>query len=130
MPSSSQPVRCTSRTGDSSSGRSTIAYSEVIGGLILRRSSEALHGLGGGVRAALDLEGEHLVARRVLAHGASYVAGVDALDDARQLPVPEGGVDVDLGEVKAGRLGVAVRSEERRVGKESVSQGGSRWEPE
>src|SRR3546814_5072150 len=63
MPASIQPFRCTSRTGDSSSGRSTIAYSEVIGGLMLRRSSEALHGLGGGVRAALDLEGEHLVAR-------------------------------------------------------------------
>src|SRR3546814_20990593 len=40
--------------------------------------------------------------------GASDVAGVDALDDARQLPVPEGGVEVDLGEVTAGRLGAAV----------------------
>src|SRR3546814_15337578 len=98
MPASIQPFRCTSRTGDSSSGRSTIAYSEVIGGLMLRRSSEALHGLGGGVRAALALEGEHLVARRVLAHGASDVAGVAAL-----------------------------RSEERRVGEECVSTCRCRW---
>ena len=43
-----------------------------------------------------------------VAHRPSGVAAVDALDDAGQLPVPEGDVEVELGQVAVGRGGVAV----------------------
>ena len=44
---------------------------------------------------------------------AGGVAGVDALEDDRQLPVAEGDEEVELGEVAAGALGVAGRSSSR-----------------
>ena len=93
-------------TGDSTSGRSTIAYSDVIVGLA---SSEPPHGLGGLLGAALHLHLEALERLRVVAaHRATDVARVHALDDARELPVPERDVVVDLAEVAVALLRVPV----------------------
>src|SRR5665811_2076563 len=55
----------------------------------------------------LDQAGEVLYAGVDLAVLAGRVAGVDALEDDRQLPVAEGDEEVELGEVAAGALGVA-----------------------
>src|SRR6185503_15332773 len=69
-------------------------------------AGERLGGLPGG--------DDHLLAqevprRRVLAaHGAADVPGVHALDDARQLPVAEGDVVADPGEVPPRQPGVVV----------------------
>ena len=51
----------------------------------------------GGVGERCDLVGEALEARRLAAvtHRAADVAGVHALEDAGQLPVAEGDVEVD-----------------------------------
>src|SRR6478672_13478583 len=56
---------------------------------------------------ALDQLGEGVDALVDLAVAAGDVAGVDALEDDRQLPVAEGDVEVEVGEVAAGALGVA-----------------------
>src|SRR5665811_55960 len=56
----------------------------------------------------LDQAGEVLDAGVDLAVAARFVAGVDALEDDRQLPVAEGDEEVELGEVAAGALGVAL----------------------
>jgi len=42
-----------------------------------------------------------------LAVGTGGVTGVDALEDDRQLPVAEGKVEIEFGDVAAGALGVA-----------------------
>jgi hypothetical protein len=72
--------------------------------------ADSAAGLGrlGGLGEALYEAGEAFYARIDLAVLASGVAGVDALEDDRQLPVAEGDEEVELGEVAAGALGVAV----------------------
>src|SRR6476469_9109067 len=59
------------------------------------------------VRQALDELGEGVDPLVDLAVTAGDVAGVDALEDDRQLPVAEGDVEVEVGEVAAAALGVA-----------------------
>src|ERR1043165_4502514 len=56
---------------------------------------------------ALDEAGEGVDALVDLAVAAGNVAGGDALEDDRQLPVTEGDVEVEVGEVAAAALGVA-----------------------
>src|SRR6187402_291067 len=58
-------------------------------------------GLGG---KPLDEAGELFDARVGLAVLAGGVAGVDALEDDRELPVAEGDEEVELGEIAAGAL--------------------------
>jgi len=71
-----------------------------------RRSVSALGRFGGGGQV-LDHRGEVLDSRVDLAVLARGVAGVDALEDDRQLPVAEGDEEVELGEVAARFLCVA-----------------------
>ena len=56
---------------------------------------------------------------------ARRVAGVDALEDDRQLPVAERDEEVDLREVAAGALGVARRAARRGSGSPGAVVGGS-----
>src|SRR4051794_16523334 len=70
-------------------------------------SSAALLGQLGRLGQALDQAGELFDPWVDLAVSAGGVAGVDALEDDRQLPVAEGDEEVELGEVATGALGVA-----------------------
>src|SRR3954452_15657867 len=104
-----QPVIITTSTGSSSEGGST---TKRWSSLIVRspRSSHLLHRLGGHPRGGVDLRLEGRQLRRITrAEGAAEVAGVHALQDAGQLPVPEGDVEVEVREVAARHLGVALR---------------------
>src|SRR6185369_14709928 len=80
-------------------------------------------GLVGGLSEPLDHAGEVLDPRVDLAVAACGVAGVDPLEDDRQLPVAEGDVEVELREVAAGALlvaaaqGVAVGEAGSQVGR-------------
>src|SRR5262249_59486287 len=66
-----------------------------------------VRGLVRGLRQPLDDLGELLEALVRLAVLAGRVAGVDPLEDDRQLPVAEGDEEVDLAQVPARALGVA-----------------------
>ena len=68
-----------------------------------RVQAGSCHGLVGGLRQALDDLRELLKAVVGLAVLARRVAGVDALEDDRQLPVAEGDEEVDLAQVAARR---------------------------
>ena len=86
--------------------RSRAQLAQAAGGLIgLRQPTD---GLVGRLGQALDDLRELLEALVGLAVLAGGVAGVDALEDDRQLPVAERDEEVDLGEVAAGALGVAL----------------------
>src|SRR4051794_38381163 len=74
-----------------------------------RHWSAALLALLGLFGQPLDQPGERLDSLAHLAVAAGYVAGVDALEDDRQLPVAEGDVEVEFGEVAAGAVGVTSR---------------------
>src|SRR6266536_961226 len=69
--------------------------------------AEAAIGLVCGLGELVDHVCELLEAL-CLAVSAPGVAGVDALEDDRQLPVAECDIEVDLREVAAGGLGVAL----------------------
>src|SRR6476620_7593448 len=64
---------------------------------LVGRLDQALHQPREGLDAVIDL-----------AVAAGGVAGVDALEDDRQLPVAEGDEEVEVGEVAAGALCVAL----------------------
>src|SRR3954454_10884245 len=73
-----------------------------------RFSTSAPLGLLGRLGEALDQAGELFDSGVHLAVLAGGVAGVDALEDDRQLPVAERFEEAELGEVAAGAFGVAV----------------------
>src|SRR5262245_40539443 len=72
-----------------------------------RGSVEAALGLVGALRETLHEAAELLEAFVRLPVLSGRVAGIDALEDDRELPVAERDVEVELGEVAAGALGVA-----------------------
>src|SRR4051812_44229774 len=114
-PASTHPSSASTTTGDSRSGRSTSSKSDVM----RRGSPEPSRRFERSFREGDHLPLERLEARGGLAHRALGVAGVDALHDAGQLPVPERDVEVDLGEVAPGALRVPL--EQLGAGEEAVS---------